>query len=312
MPSICAVVVTFNRKQQLNACLRSIFDAERIPDQIIVVDNASTDGTARLVEQQLPDVQVIRLDRNTGCAGGFKAGILSALETDHDFIWLMDDDHTAEPDTLSRLVEAAQAANCDAVGPVLLEPGDSDTLTTRYPARANLCRYYTELVSEFGADALIDQFPTPFNGVLYCANALRSLGLPDDRLFIRGDDLDYWLRMQEQGLHAVVAVAARMHHPSMFHQDFVVLRASGFELTAHYTGEVLKDYCLFRNRAYCFRKYKSYGILILDIFRYVLFFLVTRRGDFPGLFFWARAYIHGWIGRFGYERRFLHIQTACA
>lgn len=305
MQSVCAVIVTFNRKQQLYACLASLLQAERIPEALIVIDNASTDGTPDFVQQEFPGVQLICLATNTGCAGGFKAGISAALESSHDFIWLMDDDHTAESDALARLLEAAKRTDFDAYGPVLLSPGTSDTLTTRHFAGAHLCQSYADLTCALGPDALIRQFPTPFNGVLYRSDALRTLGLPDGRLFIRGDDLDYWLRMQEKGLRAVIVVAARMRHPSMFHQDFVVLQTAGFTFTAHYTGEMLKDYCLFRNRAYCFKKYGSYRILGLDVLRYVLFFLVTRRADFSGLFLWTRAYVHGLIGRFGYERRFL-------
>jgi rhamnopyranosyl-N-acetylglucosaminyl-diphospho-decaprenol beta-1,3/1,4-galactofuranosyltransferase len=304
--SVCAVVVTFNRKQQLGACLRSISEAKRTPARIIVVDNASTDGTPAFVEQQFPNVELIRLRTNGGCAGGFKTGILAALKSVHDFVWLMDDDHTAEPDTLAHLLEAAQATGFDFVGPVLLTPGHSDALATRYPDGSGYCSSYADLMSSLASAPFIQRFPTPFNGVLYRADALRMLGPPDDRLFIRGDDLDYWLRMQEGTFTAIIAVRARMHHPSMFHQDFIVLHAFGLVVTAHYTGELLKDYCLFRNRAYCFRKYRSYRILILDIPRYVLFFLITRRGDLRGLLFWAGAYLDGLIGRFGHERRFLH------
>ena len=308
MQSVCAVIVTFNRKQELRACLASLMRAERTPETLIVVDNASTDGTPDFVRHEFPDVQLIRLPANTGGAGGFKAGITAALQSGHGFIWLMDDDHTAEPGTLARLLETAERTPGDAFGPVLLSPDNSDMLTTSYFARGRVCRSYSELTSALGSDTLIRQFPTPFNGVLYRSDALRTLGLPDARLFIRGDDLDYWLRMQEEGLDAVVVSTARMHHPSMFHHDFVILRAAGFILTAHYTGENLKDYCLFRNRAYCFKKYRSYRILGLDVLRYILFFVITRRADFRGLFFWARAYVHGLIGRFGYERRFLAIQ----
>lgn len=305
MRSVCAVVVTFNRKQLLGACLTSLLQAQRTPQTIIVVDNASTDGTSDFVEHEFPNVQLIRLAANTGGAGGFKAGIAAALKSGHDFVWLMDDDHTAEPDTLARLLEAARTTVFDAFGPVLLCPGDADTLATPYFAGGRLRYFYRDLTRELGPDGFIHRFPTPFNGVLYRSGALRILGLPDDRLFIRGDDLDYWLRMHAERLDACIVVAARMHHPSMFQQDFVVLDAAGFTLTAHYTGEILKDYCLFRNRAYCFKKYGSYRILLLDIIRYLLFFLITRRADFSGLFLWARAYTHGLIGRFGYERRFL-------
>ncbi len=237
MQSVCAVIVTFNRKEQLAACLKSLLQAERIPEHIVVVDNASTDGTPEFVEHEFRAVRLIRVPTNTGCAGGFKVGIQAAFETGCELIWLMDDDHTAEPDTLAHLMRAARISECDVFGSVLLVPGKSDELTTLHTVAGRRCSSYPDLISALGPGAVIDQVPTPFNGVLYRANALRSLGLPDDRLFIRGDELDYWLRIQQKGLRAVVVASARMHHPSMFHQDFVVVRGLGRTLVAHYTGK---------------------------------------------------------------------------
>lgn len=304
-PSVCAVVVTFNRKNILIDCLFSLIRAERQPDKIVVVDNASTDGTADLVRQTFPQIFIVQLAENTGCAGGFKAGIAAALLSGCALIWLMDDDHVGRPDTLLRLSEAAEYSDYGVFGCVLLSPADERTLTSRFVVAGRLCCTYQELLSASPSDGFIRQTPTPFNGVLYRSDVLRRIGLPDERLFIRGDELDYWLRLQQANIGAVIVVAARMSHPSMFHHEFSVAPFLPIRLTAHYTESLLKNYCLFRNRAFCFKKYKRYRTLIIDIPRYVLFFVVNRRADIRGLAFWVKAYLHGLLGIFGYERRYL-------
>ena len=70
---VCAVLVTFNRKTLLRTCLNSLLKQTRPIDQILIVDNASSDGTPELLREEFPQLPLLRLDRNTGGAGGFSA-----------------------------------------------------------------------------------------------------------------------------------------------------------------------------------------------------------------------------------------------
>lgn len=304
--SVCAVIVTFNRRSVLDDCLSSLLGTDRQPDKIVVIDNASTDGSADFVRQKFPQVQIVQLEKNTGCAGGFKAGIRAALLSGCALIWLMDDDHVSRPDTLLRFLEAAaENSDYEVFGCVLHSPKEENTLTSRFVIEDRLCCTYEELFSAAPVDGLIRQAPTAYNGVLYRAEVLRKIGLPDERLFIRGDDLDYWLRLEKAKVRSVIVLAARMSHPAMHHHEFPVAPFLRIGLTAHCTDSPLKNYCLFRNRAFCFKKHRRYRTLILDLLRYPLFFLINRRVDVSGLMFWFRAYLHGLLGVFGRERRFL-------
>ena len=75
---------------------------------MIVVDNASTDGTAAAVRRRYPSVRLAELTRNTGGAGGFAYGMALALAGDADLIWLMDDDTVPEPGALRALLAARE------------------------------------------------------------------------------------------------------------------------------------------------------------------------------------------------------------
>ncbi|MFY9636747.1 MAG: glycosyltransferase, partial [Cellulosimicrobium cellulans] len=91
---VAAVVVTYNRVDKLGRVLDSILAQTRPVDRLIVIDNASTDSTPQLlsVYDDDPRVEIVRLDSNTGGAGGFSAGMERAYERGADWVWIMDDD----------------------------------------------------------------------------------------------------------------------------------------------------------------------------------------------------------------------------
>jgi rhamnopyranosyl-N-acetylglucosaminyl-diphospho-decaprenol beta-1,3/1,4-galactofuranosyltransferase len=218
----------------------------------------------------------------------------------------MDDDHEVEPDTLRLLREAIETRHCDLAGPAILSikrdgglawelgiPGQTKYKT--YAALEEACR----------ATGVLNKIPDAFNAVLYKRSVFETIGLPDDRLFIRGDEVEFSMRMEKQGTPSTVVVAAKVYHPAAANDKCSVLTVGGRALTAYYTGNRLKDYCIFRNRAFYYKKYGRYKSLLLDPLRYALFFLMTRRLDWAGFGLWVRGYRDGLRGHFGYERQLI-------
>jgi rhamnopyranosyl-N-acetylglucosaminyl-diphospho-decaprenol beta-1,3/1,4-galactofuranosyltransferase len=107
---VVAVIVTWNRRDLLAEALRATLAQTRPPDRILVVDNASTDGTDQLLSDEFAGVDVVRTAYNCGGAGGFALGIRDALESAPDaLVWLMDDDTVPEPGALATLVDTRTA-----------------------------------------------------------------------------------------------------------------------------------------------------------------------------------------------------------
>ena len=102
---VCAVVVTYNRKALLRECLLSLERQTCRPETILVVDNCSTDGTQAMLLEEFSHLPHLRLQCNTGGAGGFHEGMKWAYEQDFDWIWVMDDDVEAVPEALATLLE---------------------------------------------------------------------------------------------------------------------------------------------------------------------------------------------------------------
>ena len=201
--NVAALVVTYNRKALLAECLDAILAQEFKPATIVVVDNASTDGTDALFAEggelaSIPGLRYFRMTENLGGAGGFKEGIKRCMEVSCDWIWLMDDDCIAKPDTLSELVGALPVAGklggevsflaSSVYGPAG-EPMNVPGVDTRVTVNG-YADWYRGL-----AEGLVEIEHATFVSLLINARAVEALGLPVGSFFIWGDDTEYTTRL---------------------------------------------------------------------------------------------------------------------
>ena len=107
--TVCAVVVTYNRPELLAQCLDHLEAQSRRPDHIVVLDNASTDETPRVLAER-DGIEVVTLDSNLGSSGGFERAVAHAYRQGFDWIWMLDDDTFAEKECLERLLAGAERA----------------------------------------------------------------------------------------------------------------------------------------------------------------------------------------------------------
>ena len=108
---ICAIVVTYNREKLLKQCIGFLL-AQTISCDILIIDNASTDNTAEVVKEFTDSrISYCNTGENIGGAGGFNLGMRKAVEAGYDYVWVMDDDTFARPDTLEQFLIADQKLN---------------------------------------------------------------------------------------------------------------------------------------------------------------------------------------------------------
>lgn len=193
--ALTIVITTFNRSGFLAGLLQSIRALDPAPAGVLVVDNASTDDTAGVVEAARADfpvpLQSIRLETNTGGAGGFAAGTEAALANGAQWLWLMDDDVEVLPHAVAALRKWTGRYECihgrrydDAGAPFFWQHRFVPFLGVHLPVRGNVFRDSPVFETNVGC----------FEGMLISAAQVRRIGLPDARYFINGDDLIYgWL-----------------------------------------------------------------------------------------------------------------------
>lgn len=177
MKPVTVVIVTRNNCTMLAHLLEQLYAQSSPPDTIVVVDNASSDGTDRIVPKKFPSVRYKRLTTNTGSAGGYYTGFLEAMHEPPEFIWTLDDD--VEPDTnaLKFLVTGFEKLSSQGI---TLGAARSVTTPGRYTVPTPL-------------------YITPWRGTLFSAKAIAQVGLPNPDYFLYGEDLEYALRLRKSG-----------------------------------------------------------------------------------------------------------------
>ncbi|RAY14245.1 glycosyl transferase [Actinomadura craniellae] len=187
---VVAVVVTYDRRELLAEALAALRAQTRPADAVVVVDNASSDGTPELLRERFPEVEAYRLARNTGGAGGFAAGIGRALERGADLIWVMDDDTVPEPGALAALLAVAPGAALVASRVVWTDGRDHPMNTPRPRPGASPA----ELAAAAG-HGCVPVRSASFVSVLLDAAVVAERGLPIADYFLWNDDFEYTTRL---------------------------------------------------------------------------------------------------------------------
>lgn len=183
---VCAVVVTFNRKDLLRECLQGLLRQTRPPDQILLVDNLSTDSTPAMVRAEFPTVVVYELGRNLGGAGGFHHGMKRAHEEGFEWLWIMDDDVEPYPEALERLLAHSHLSDLLHLRRDGMERWEG--MWDPHDLRVQM--FDREYSFENGKPYAVLRYAT-FEGAFIHRRIVDAIGLPDVRCFVSTDDALY-------------------------------------------------------------------------------------------------------------------------
>ncbi|HEV2397914.1 MAG TPA: glycosyltransferase family 2 protein [Candidatus Sulfotelmatobacter sp.] len=223
---ISVVIVAWNAKRYLEMCLDSLIAAPpRRSMEIIVVDNASADGTAEMVKEKFPQVTLIRSEENLGFSKGNNVGIRQARG---QYIALVNPDVVVFPGCMDALADFMdQNPKVGNAGPRVLNPDMTlQSSCRRFPTLWNNFCSATSLAtkfknSRFFAGEHMFYFPhdrtLPVDVLVGCFSFIRrqtfdEVGLLDENLFMYGDDVDWCRRCWEAGWQVVFYPGARAIH----------------------------------------------------------------------------------------------------
>lgn len=196
---VAAVVVTYNRCELLNKTLTALEKQDYPVTKILVIDNASTDGTEKMLQERknTARITVHRLRNNTGGAGGFYFGMDVAFDENVDAFWLMDDDTVPRPEALGKLVSAMEAA-AEYRGEM---PSYANSLVKW--TDGEFCNMNIPTLKWDGVKPLahgkswLDLDCASFVSCLVTREAVEECGLPKPEYFIWFDDAEYTYRLSK-------------------------------------------------------------------------------------------------------------------
>jgi rhamnosyltransferase len=208
--SVASVTVAFNAERQLSRQIDALLGQTRPLQEMIVVDSASSDGTAAMIAERYPQVTVMRMPQNLGQAGGWSAGLsYAALAKGYDWIWTFDNDSVPEAGTLETLLSALDSYGTEVgIAAPLAIHRETATCYAPYLWRDGFVKAPEKLLGQpvWFADLVIA------SGCLIRREVVERIGLPRSDFFIDVVDFEYCLRARAHGYKIAVVTGAELGH----------------------------------------------------------------------------------------------------
>ena len=212
---IVAVVVTYNRKELLKECIQAILEQNQEIYKVIIVDNKSTDGTIEMLDTEYSNnekIEVLKLEKNIGGAGGFYSGIKEVQKYNPDWVWIMDDDTIPRENCLEEL--------CNAINKI--KGKISFLASSVYGTENEFMNVPTINLNkdingyhnwyEYLEDGIVKISSATFVSLLINEDAIKNVGYPVKDYFIWGDDTEYTLRLNKYYGNAYMVGKSKVIH----------------------------------------------------------------------------------------------------
>jgi GT2 family glycosyltransferase len=215
-PYVVSVILNTNRRQDTLECLASLAAGDYSHHKALVLDNASTDGSADAIHAQFPGAEVVPLTSNRGYAGNNNVGIDVAVAQQADWIFVLNEDTILAPDCLSRLVEVGESDPAIGIlGPMVYHHGEPNIIQS---AGGKFSRYWDSY--HLGQNVLDEgQYASPHDvdwisgcGILVRRALIDQVGAIDPRYFYFWEETEWCLRANRAGWRIVHVPQAKLWH----------------------------------------------------------------------------------------------------
>lgn len=267
------LVVTFNRLDKLKKLL-SIYDGDKAIDKLVIVDNHSTDGTKKYLDEinlDIKSIKIFNLDKNTGGSGGFYHGLNYMKDLDLDWIYLSDDDAYPEElvfSTFKKRAENVDSKKISAICTSVINHGEyhlDHRMVTNKKVGFAIIKMWSKI-----KDYDKDEFELAlysFVGVFINNNKLTKNTLPEKDFFIWFDDIEHSMQFSKTG-KLICWPSLRVHHD----QD------EGMEKISW------KSYYHMRNKLFTYKKYYGNGVFNFYYFKCYIKALFNKNKNISKMF----------------------------
>lgn len=287
-PKVAIIILTWNKKSYVINLLTTIKKITYRNYEIIVVDNASTDGTCEAIGNEFPNVQLIVNSRNLGGTGGFNTGIKYALaKGGYNYLWLLDNDVEVEKSALSELIRILESSKKIAVaGSAMYDLTNKENLLELgYFVELNKGRFHDNkslVIDNLGEKELYMVDSVSSCSLCVSVNAINDVGIWDENFFIYCDDVDWNIRFGKKGYKtASVPSSIIWHVPWLYKLGFNTIyyanRNMMYLISKHLTfpenifSLMYKELAILRSSYHLFRS-KEYYYSILTLKSLIDFF----------------------------------------
>jgi len=209
--SVASVTVAYNGACVLPRQMEALLRQTHALQEIVVVDNASTDGTIAMLAERYPQVTVLKMSENLGAAGAWSAGLAyTALKRRHHWVWTFDDDSVPDEDALEALLGGIQGVNHGEIG--MLVPLPIHRETGRCYPPLLWCDGYVKPSAELLSRPIWFADMAILSGCMVRGDVVEKVGLPRSDFFMDFFDFEYCLRIRSQGYKIAVINAAKSAH----------------------------------------------------------------------------------------------------
>ena len=336
-PAFCAVVVSYNRKLLLTQCLESLMKQSKPLDAVFVIDNASTDGTSDMLQSkgyikgyssEMNDnswekesvlenstngekikLHYIRMEKNTGGAGGFHEGVKRAYETGYDWLWLMDDDAVPEESALENLCKYCKEENVSVLACVVKDVNGEIQLHHRgYLNFENVFPMIQKSLSEnlYSRQNLIEIDFASFVGILIRNGAIRKIGFPKKEFFSQHDDIEYLMRLKNAGKVLLITNSVVIHKEqtisSRINKHFLWRKSPRIPYDRFWILFFFHRNLIWLGKKYMIKRWLFYFNLFIFYLRYSIGVLLLDDNKYRRIKLITYAYLDGLIDRFDNTR----------
>ncbi len=217
------LVLCHNGLELTLACLDSLRQQTYAHSEVLVIDNASQDGTPEAIRAAYPDLGLIRTGANLGYAGGNNVGIRVALQRGADVIFLVNNDTLLAPDCVARLVGALEAdPRIGVIGPMVYTWDEGQLISS---AGGAIDWWHADAINMGMGELDRGQYgarPVDFVngcGLMITRQAIERVGLLDERYFMYWEETDWCVRVRRAGFSVRFEPGAQMRHKAAIRPD---------------------------------------------------------------------------------------------
>ena len=216
-PLVYIIILNWNGKEDTLECLRSVQEVDYPRYQILVVDNASDDGSPEAIRAAFPVVELIVNESNLGFAAGNNVGIEYALQRGADYVFLLNNDTIVDRMVLTELVKACEADPTVGLASPKVYYYDHPNIIYYAGARRHLLPLFPDPIgvgeADHGQYEKVKEADYVWGQAMFIRRwVIEDVGLLDPGFFMYYEDCDYCLRTTEVGYKIVYVPMAIMWH----------------------------------------------------------------------------------------------------